>query len=176
MFSIFKNGITKIYPEKQPIILSELAKLIRNNPAAETINKIRQMRENGDQSYKKLKCTLAYITPNCVLKKRSLKDDSEFNMNFINFSGYIYFDFDVPNPIQFKQEFIQKYKHIVSLVCISSGGGGISVLIKVNMELTKEKFNSVWQFIATGYSGDTDPPCPVMLTPHKDYGSKNLND
>jgi hypothetical protein len=27
-----------------------------------------------------------------------------------------------------------------------------------------------------GYSGDTDPPCPVMLTPHKDYGSENLND
>ncbi|MFA5329135.1 MAG: hypothetical protein WC384_15175 [Prolixibacteraceae bacterium] len=27
-----------------------------------------------------------------------------------------------------------------------------------------------------GYSGDTDPPCPVMLTPHKDYGSMNLND
>jgi len=30
--------------------------------------------------------------------------------------------------------------------------------------------------LAYGYSGDTDPPCPVMLTPHKDYGSKNLND
>jgi hypothetical protein len=27
-----------------------------------------------------------------------------------------------------------------------------------------------------GYSGDADPPCPVMLTPHKDYGSENLND
>ena len=30
--------------------------------------------------------------------------------------------------------------------------------------------------VTDGYSGDTDPPCPVMLTPHKDYGSKNLND
>jgi hypothetical protein len=28
----------------------------------------------------------------------------------------------------------------------------------------------------SGYSGDADPPCPVMLTPHKDYGSENLND
>jgi len=27
-----------------------------------------------------------------------------------------------------------------------------------------------------GYSGDADPPCPVMLTPLKDYGSENLND
>lgn len=149
MFSIFKNGIKKIYSEKQPIILSDLAKLIRNNPAAETINQIRQMRENGNQTYKDLKRDLAYITPNCVLKKRSLKDDSEFNTNFINFSGYIYFDFDVPNAIEFKRKFIQKYKHIVSLVCISSGGGGISVIVKVNMELTKENFNSAWEFIAT---------------------------
>jgi hypothetical protein len=26
-----------------------------------------------------------------------------------------------------------------------------------------------------GYSGDTDPPCPVILTPHRDDGSMNLN-
>jgi len=30
--------------------------------------------------------------------------------------------------------------------------------------------------LTSGYSGDADPPCPVMLTPHKDYGSENLND
>lgn len=147
MFSIFKNGITKIYPEKQPIILSDLAKLVRNNPTAQTINQIRQMRLDGDQTYKELKRNLAYITPNCVVKKRSLKDGSEYDTNFLNFSGYIYFDFDVPNPIQFKQEFIQKYKHIVSLVCISSGGGGISVLVKVNIELTKENFQNAWEYI-----------------------------
>lgn len=147
MFSIFKNGITKIYPEKQPIILSDLAKLIRNNPAATTIDQIRQKRINGDQSYKELKRDLAYITPNCVVKKRSLKDGSEYDTNFLNFSGYIYFDIDVPNPVRFKQEFIQKYKDIVSLVCISSGGGGISVLVKVNIDLTKENFQSVWEYI-----------------------------
>jgi len=147
MFSIFKNGITKIYPEKQPIILSDLAKLIRNNPSAPIIDQIRQKRSFGDQTYKELKRDLAYITPNCVVKKRSLKDGSEFDTNFLNFSGYIYFDFDVRNPIQFKQEFIQKYKTIVSLVCISSGGGGISVLVKVNMDLTKENFQSVWEYI-----------------------------
>ena len=32
------------------------------------------------------------------------------------------------------------------------------------------------QIDLAGYSGDADPPCPVMLTPHKDYGSENLND
>lgn len=149
MFSIFKNGINKIYAEKQPIILSDLAKLIRSNPAAPTINQIRQMRKNGDQTYKELKRDLAYITPNCVIKKRSLKDGSEYDTNFLNFSGYIYFDFDVTNAYEFKQQFIQKYKHIVSLVCISSGGGGISVLVKVNIDLTKENFLSVWEYITS---------------------------
>ena len=149
MFSIFKKGIKNVYPEKNPIVISDLAKLIRNNPAFEKINQIRQMRENGDQAYKEIKCTLEYITPNCVVKKRSLKDDSEYNTNLINFSGYIYFDFDIPDAVQFKQEFIQKYKQIVSLVCISSSGGGISVLVKVNIDLTKYNFNSVWDFIAS---------------------------
>ena len=149
MFSIFKNGIKNIYPENRPMMLSDLAKLIRNNPAADTINQIRQMRENGDQTYKESKRTLAYITPNCVLKKRSLTGDLEYNDNFLYFSGYMYFDFDVTDAVQFKQEFIQKYKHVVSLICISSGGGGISVLVKVNVDLTKDNFNSIWKFIAS---------------------------
>lgn len=149
MFSIYKKGIMNIYPEKQPISLSDLVKLIRNNPAADTINQIRQLRENGDQTYKESKRTLVYITPNCVLKKRSLTGDLEFSENFLYFSGYIYFDFDVTDAVQFKQEFIQKYKHIVSLVCISSGGGGISVLVKVSIDLTKDNFNSIWKFIAS---------------------------
>jgi hypothetical protein len=167
MFSIFKNGITKIYPEKQPIVLSDLAKLIKNNPAAEIINQLRQMRLNGDQTYKELKRSLTYITPNCVVKKRSLKDGTEYDTNFINFSGYIYFDFDVPNPIQFQQEFIQKYKHIVSLVCISSGGGGISVLVKVNIDLTKENFQSVWEYIASEFFKDKSS---ILDTKTKDIG------
>lgn len=167
MFSIFKNGINNVYAEKQPIILSDLAKLIRNNTAAETINQLRQMRLNGDQTYKELKRDLAYITPNCVLKKRSLKESSEFDTNFINFSGYIYFDFDVPNPIQFKQEFIQKYKDIVSLVCISSGGGGISVLVKVNLELTKDNFQNAWEYIVSEGFKDKSS---IVDTKTKDIG------
>ena len=147
MFSLFKNGIKRIYPEKQPITLPDLVRMIRKNPATETINHIRRLRENKDQSYKNLKRDLTYITPNCFVTKRSLKSNKEFNLNFISFSGYIYFDFDVSNPLDFKESFINKYKHIVSFVCISTSAGGISVLVKVNVELTKENFNSVWEFI-----------------------------
>lgn len=147
MFSYFKNGIKNIFPENQPIILSDLARMIRNNPAAETINQIRLLREDNDQSYKVVKRDLAYITANCVLKKRSVKDNEEFNLNFKVFSGYLYFDFDVNNAADFKPYFINKYKDIVSLVCISASAGGISVLVKVNLELSRENFKSAWEYI-----------------------------
>jgi len=65
------------------------------------------------------------------------------------FRGIFYFDFDVTNAHEFKQQLIQKYKHIVSLVCISSGGGGISVLVKINIDLTKDNFQSVWEYITS---------------------------
>jgi len=102
-----------------------------------------------------------------VLKKRSLTGDLEYYDNFLNFSGYIYFDFDVPNAIQFKQEFIQKYKHIVSLVCILSGGGGISVLVKVNMELTKENFQNAWEYVVSEVFKDESS---IVDTKTKDIG------
>jgi len=34
-------------------------------------------------------------------------------------------------------------------VCISSSGGGISVLVKVNIELTKENFQNAWEYITS---------------------------
>ena len=87
MFSIYPKGIKNVNPVKRPITLSDLAKLIRNNPAAITIDQIRKLRENGDQTYKVIKRALTYITPNCVLKKRSL-NDLEFNENFNNNSSF----------------------------------------------------------------------------------------
>jgi lipopolysaccharide/colanic/teichoic acid biosynthesis glycosyltransferase len=37
-------------------------------------------------------------------------------------------------------------------------------------------FLTAWTIVAPGgYSGDTDPPCPVILTPHRNDGSMNLN-
>lgn len=167
MFSIFKNGIKNIYPDKQPIFISDLAKLIRNNPDAETINRIRQLRMNSDLNYKKLKQDLIYITPNCMVKKRSIGSSSDFDSNFISFSKYIYFDFDVSDAIEFKQQFVQKYKDILTLVCISSGAGGISVLIKVNIALTRENFNSIWKYIVYEVFKEE---LPLIDTKTKDIG------
>jgi hypothetical protein len=47
---------------------------------------------------------------------------------------------------------------------------------EVNYGLFGGLFDGYNDHPIAGYSGDADPPCPVMLTPHKDYGSENLND
>lgn len=144
MFSIYRGGIGKIYPQPKPITIIELVQLIRSNPDSTKIDKIRQLRNNGDKKYKKLKRTLTYITPNCVLKKRDLKDKN----NFLYSSWYVFLDFDNMDDVPaFKNQFIQKYGHIVSMVCISSSSGGISVLIKVDLDLTPNNFTSAWEHL-----------------------------
>ncbi len=151
MYSIYKGGIKNIFPEKKPISIKELVQLIKNNPQVDKIEEIRKSRKEGDQTYKELKRILTYITPNAVLKKRDLKDRN----NFIFSSGYVYLDFDnLNNVAEFKNEFIKKYNQIVSLVCISSSAGGISVLINVDLDITLDNFKAVWEFLVNNIFTD----------------------
>jgi hypothetical protein len=152
MFSKFNGGIKNIYPNKKPVSITELVQLIKCNPEAVKINTIRELRINGDEAeYKKLKRTLTYITPNCVLYKRDLKDPN----NFIYPSGYIYLDFDGMKDVKaFKTDFINKYGDLVSMVCISSGAGGITVLVKTNVELNPNNFQPAWEFLAYNVFSD----------------------
>jgi len=140
VFSYFQYGITDTKPKKI-LDLPGLARMIKNHPQAEFINKIRSLRANSDKSYKILKTKLPNITPNCIIKERNLKTDDQFNNNFIQFSGYIYFDLDGLSDInEYKHYFIEKYSQIVSLVSVSSSLGGLSVLVKVTNSITKDNF------------------------------------
>jgi tRNA A37 threonylcarbamoyladenosine dehydratase len=143
MYSYFKNGITDTHPQTN-IDLPELVNIIKNNPNQSKIEQIRLLKRAGDEKFRELKRELANITPNCVVKERDLKDD-KFSINFLFSSGYIYFDIDnIPDIQQFKKEFIKKYGHQVSLVCISSGGDGLSILFKVaNAISSKEQFDQL---------------------------------
>lgn len=143
MFSYFEDGITDTTCNRF-IDLPELVKKIKNNTNADLIEKIRTLRRNGDEFYKQLKKQLPNITPNCLVKRRSLDEDS-FSTNFIKSSGYIYFDFDIDttNPDEYKDYFIRKYGHLASLVCFSSSKGGISVLFKVKNEITNDNFKLI---------------------------------
>jgi hypothetical protein len=147
MFSYFEKGITNLIPSKT-IDLSQLVKLIKNNPKKSLIDEIRELRLKGDQTYKEKKTFLNYITPNCSVKKRSLKEDEDYTKNFIAPSSYIYFDFDgVVNAQEYKHYFIEKYGHLVSLVCISSGAGGIAVFFKLTNAVDNKNFLDIWNTI-----------------------------
>lgn len=144
MFSFVNGGIKIIYSQRH-IDLPSLVKLIKNNPEKLKINKIRNLRRKG-KDYKSLKESLCYITPNCLVKFRNLKD---YDYNLIGTSSYIYFDFDdFPKSKQLKERFIHEYGHLASLICLSCSIGGISVLFKVSNNLKDENdFNIARQYI-----------------------------
>lgn len=147
MFSYFERGISNLIPSKT-IDLSQLVKLIKTNPKQSLINEIRELRLKGDETYKKKKSFLNYITPNCSVKKRSLKEEEDYTKNFIAPSSYIYFDFDgVENAQEYKQSFIEKYGHLISLACLSSSCGGISVLFKLTNTVDNTNFLDIWETI-----------------------------
>jgi len=140
MFSYFSS----IYDttSNKFIDLQTLVGIIRNNPAADKITEIRTRRSNEDDSYRQLKEELPNITPNCMVSKRSLNEEN-FQTNFIQSSGYIYFDFDISNPDEYKDYFIRKYGDKASLVCLSTSKGGISVLFKVKNNISNDNFEII---------------------------------
>ena len=131
-YSYFENGIKDVNPKKN-IDFPQLIKLIRNNPKQSLIEEIRMLRLNGDDYYKKLKDTLPNITPNCIVGYRSLKGNN-IDTNLKMFSQYLYFDIDEPG-VDYKNYIIKKYGHLISMVCSSSSGGGVSILFKISNEI-----------------------------------------
>jgi len=148
MFSLFTGGITNCIPVKQ-VDLHELIKIIKSSKNKSLIGKIRLLVSQGDDSYKKLKERLDYITPNALLKFRSLSNEEQFNDNFICSSSYIYFDIDnVPNPIEYKNSLISNYGSIASLICISPSGKGLSILFRISNEITSNtEYKVIWDKI-----------------------------
>lgn len=143
MFSRFEKGIRDIKCSKF-IGLPELIRNIRNNPDADKIETIRNLRKDGNEKYKILKSELPYITPGCMVTIRNL-DETQFDQNFLQFSQYLYYDIDISGAEEYKSSFINKYGHLASLICMSVSGGGISVLFKVKNTITKENFSEIWQ-------------------------------
>lgn len=141
-FSYFQNGLTDNTPLKT-INIDQLVELIKNNPKKDIIKSIHSLRSIGDIYYKVLKNSLPNITPNCVVKAKKISGEF-FEKNFISYSNYFYFDIDIDTDIEnYKEYLIQKYGNHLTLVCKSSGGGGISILVKVSIEITKENFKSI---------------------------------
>lgn len=147
MFSYFQK-ITKTIPTKE-IDLQELVEIIKNNPERSFIEYLRKLKKVNRRLYKEKRKRLPNITPNCIVRERNLEENEDFLKNFILSSGYIYYDLDnIPDVEHHKKELIEKYGNLISLISISTGGDGLSILVKVSNNIsTKEDFDCIWDFL-----------------------------
>ena len=155
MFSLYEGNIYNNIPSKT-INFKNLISIIKTNPYNKDYKIIRNHKK-GDTEYNRGKKNLVRCHPNCVLKYNSISGP-DFEKNYEIGSGYIYLDIDnLNNPIEFKKEFILKYKEVVSMVCLSSGGSGLSVLVKINHLITsKNEYKCIIDFLKSQYFGDVE--------------------
>jgi hypothetical protein len=155
MFSLYEGKINNKIPSKT-IDFNTLINIIRTNPYKRDYKVIRTHKK-GDIEYNQGKKELVRCNPNCVLKYNSISGP-DFEKNYEMGSGYIYLDIDhLDNPLEFKKEFISKYKEVVSMVCLSSGGSGLSVLVKINHLITsKHEYKCIIDFLKSQYFGDVE--------------------
>ena len=148
MIPIYLKGIKSTIPNRK-IDLQELYQLILNGSHKGQVETIRHLKQKGDNYYQTLKCSLPNITPHVDLKKRKLKDDY-FAENFISFTGFLYFDLDnVKDVLAVKQRIIDQHGKKIALVCLSSSGTGLSILVRVSNEITKCTFPYIWNKVRT---------------------------
>lgn len=141
MFSYFKNGIEDVTQEKI-VDINTLIKTIKNNPHASKIGAIRKMKEIGNNEYKEVKNTLPNITPGGIFPKRN-------GASFQQSSGYIYLDIDtIEDAHSTKKDMISKYGDMISMICCSCSGKGLSILLKPEgIEISKENYTLIWKYI-----------------------------
>jgi hypothetical protein len=168
-FSYFDGGIKNTVPQ-QSINLVQLVGFITNHPNTGLIDTIRSLREQNDKYYKTLKGYLPYVTPNCTVSERKLTGDL-INTNLKSFSQYLYFDIDIDieknNVYDYKRYIIERYGHLLSMVCVSSSLGGVSLLFHVTNTITTENFDSMRGYIIDSilYDEVTDPNCSDIGRP-----------
>lgn len=144
MISYFENGVKQIEPNKE-IDIYELVEIIKQNPKIELINEIRKLKCDDNDSYKSIKKSLPNITPNCLVSKRNVSTDIK-SLN--GFSQFMYFDLDnCDNVNEYKNQIIEKFGQYLTMVCISTSGAGLSLIFRIENEMTVNNFISIWLWI-----------------------------
>lgn len=146
MFSFYDERINNLTPTKT-IEFSELIDIVRKNPYQRDYKTLRSL-SKGDKRYRQLKRKLPRINPNCVLNFNKIEGEL-FNYNYICGSGYIYLDIDgLVDAKAYKKEFIQQYGDLVAMVSLSSGGKGLSILVRINENIeSKQHYKDVLNYI-----------------------------
>jgi hypothetical protein len=155
MFSLYEGKINNKIPSKT-IDFNTLINIIKTNPYNRDYNIIR-IHKKGEVEYNQGKKELVRCHPNCVLRFNSISGPN-FEKNYEIGSGYIYLDIDnIENALKYKREFILKYKEVVSMVCLSSGGSGLSILVKINHLITsKNEYKYIIDFLKSQYFRDVE--------------------
>ena len=133
-------------PKPIQISIHDLFDLIRNNPQSDVIDKIRQLRLQGKENEVNLlkQNNLYFVNPNYYLGGRGQCVGS----------GFIYLDIDrvVGDVERFRKSFIEQYGHLVSLVCLSSSGRGLSLLVPVSHSINNSTtFKRVYRYVASQF-------------------------
>ena len=154
MFSYSSKPLIGSSVIEENIDFSKLVRLIRNHPNKDIVFESTTLRQEGrDVECRNLKKSkLPWLTPNCIVRKRLLDNESNFYQNFIHSSGFIYYDVDDFSEIFTKDEFISQYGHITALITKSVTGRGISILVRINRKIeTKEDFLLTYDYIKQEY-------------------------
>jgi hypothetical protein len=128
---------------KEIISINDLVDIVKNNPQQDLISKIRSV-EYKSKEYNNLKLKVNAITPHGIFS--SLE-----NKGLINLSGYLYYDIDgFDTEISLndtKQKLIDT--NIVSFLCKSVGGRGLSFLIKLNdtINISNDTFTDTYNYV-----------------------------
>lgn len=156
MFSFSTHPMNKSFPLEKHINFYDLLSLIKNSPIKERYSLLYKLRKSGNtEECRKYKHeNIHWITPNAMVKSRKLSEQHDFDLNFIQSSGYVYFDIDeVEGSIDhYKNYLIEKYGTVVSLISKSSSNRGISILVKINVLVNSlNEFERVYEYVQLTY-------------------------
>lgn len=126
--------------------IDNIIEVIGTGHNRELINDIRQLKENNDSGYEVLKRQLPVVTYFGTFSYRSKKHLSSI-------SGFLYLDIDKLNGKQEallkKKEIIEQYGDKIYMLCISSSGAGLTMLVKIDRSYSIQEFSSVYTYAKT---------------------------
>lgn len=159
MFSFSTRPIHSSSLVDKHINFYDLVDLIKDSPIREKYPLLYDLRKSGntEECRKYKQENIPWITPNAMVKRRKLSKQNDFDLNFIQSSGYVYFDIDVIEGgiDQYKNSLIEKYGSIVSLISKSCSNRGISILVKINVLVKSiNEFERVYEYVRLTYFPD----------------------
>lgn len=144
-FNLCRKGINCSFLSEK-ITPEELIQFIQNHPQKEQIESLRRSPYKSE-TYVSIKKSLPYVTPHATFNiQRKIE-----NVNSL--SGFIFLDIDkdsLPHgPEPMKKYILEHHKEKVALMGTSVGGHGIFLYVRIenDKELTKENFDSVYNYV-----------------------------